>query len=183
MKNKRLLKGIIIIIICLFLLVVGYAKTEVYFTHIDDIQTIILLKVNNSEESIDVAMYTFTDLILAEALVNAKDRGVEVRIYLDRSQVYARYTQSVYFVQSEMKVRISSNHYIMHNKFAIIDEEILITGSYNWTKAANTKNDENVMIIDCPYIIEIYEEQFERLWNQYSITLFEKLLERSKEVD
>ena len=71
----------------------------------------------------------------------------------------------------------------MHNKFAIIDNEFLVTGSYNWTKAANTKNDENIMIIDCPYIIGIYQEQFERLWDQYSLTLLEKLIKRSKEVN
>ena len=83
--NKKLLKGIIIIIICLLLSVVVYAKIEIYFTHVDDIQAIILLKINEAEESIEVAMYTFTDYVLADALVNAKDRGVEVRIYLDRS--------------------------------------------------------------------------------------------------
>ena len=71
----------------------------------------------------------------------------------------------------------------MHNKFAIIDSDLLITGSYNWTKAANTKNDENVMIIDCPYVIELYKEQFEKLWDQYSTILFDKLIERAKEVN
>ncbi|MDP2362542.1 MAG: phospholipase D-like domain-containing protein, partial [Ignavibacteria bacterium] len=124
-------------------------------------------------------MYTFTDLILADALVDAKNRGVEVRIYLDRSQVTGRYSQSRYFVQNTMNVRISSNRYIMHNKFTIIDGELLITGSYNWTQSANTKNDENLLVIDCIYVIKIYQEQFERLWSQFSLVLFEKLIERA----
>lgn len=128
-------------------------------------------------------MYTFTDLVSADALIEARDRGVEVKIYLDRSQVYARYTQSRYFVRNTMVVRISSNRYIMHNKFAIVDSELLITGSYNWTMGANTKNDENIMVVDCPYVIEIYQEQFEKLWEQYSPALFEKLLEKIKEED
>lgn len=179
--SKRILKGIIVIIICLLLSIAIYAKTEIYFTHVDNIQSIILLKINEAEESIDISMYTFTDLILADALINAKERGVEVRIYLDRSQVYARYTQSIYFVQKELEVRISSNRYIMHNKFAVIDSELLITGSYNWTKAANNKNDENVMIVDCLSTVEIYQDQFENLWKQYSLVLFEELLERVKE--
>jgi phosphatidylserine/phosphatidylglycerophosphate/cardiolipin synthase-like enzyme len=71
----------------------------------------------------------------------------------------------------------------MHNKFAIVDSELLITGSYNWTVGANTKNDENVMIVDCPYVVEIYQEQFDKLWEQFSPALFEKLLEKIKEED
>jgi len=126
------------------------ARTEVYFTHIDDIQAVILLVINEAEESIDVAMYTFTDFVLAEALVEARDRGVDVRVYLDRSQVYAKYSQSRYATRSSLVIRISSNRYIMHNKFVIIDDDPVITGSYNWTIAANTKNDENILVIDCP---------------------------------
>lgn len=181
MLNKRILKGIIVVIICLFLTTTIYAETEVYFSHVDDIQAVIVLTINAAEESIDVTMYTFTDLILANALSDAKDRGVVIRIYLDRSQVTAKYSQSRYFIQNNMNVRISSNHYIMHNKFAIIDGKLLITGSYNWTESANTRNDENLIIIKCPYAIEIYQEQFERLWDQYSPTLFEKLFKRAKE--
>lgn len=179
--SKKLLNGIVVVIIYLFFVITSCAKTEVYFTHIDNIQTILVLKIDNAEESIDVSIYTFTDLILVDALIRAKDRGIDVRIHLDRSQVYARYTQSKYAVRNALDVRISSNKYIMHNKFAIIDDDFVITGSYNWTKAANTRNDENILIIDCPYVIKIYQEQFERLWEQYSTTLFEILFERATE--
>lgn len=178
--NRRLLKGFIITILCVFLSVAVYAKTEVYFSHVDDIQAIILLKINSAEDSIDIAMYTFTDFALARALAKAKERGVKVRIYLDRSQVKAKYGQSRYLAQNELDVRISSNSAIMHNKFAIIDGEILITGSYNWTISANKRNDENVLVIDCRYVIDEFQEQFNRLWLLFSPTLMEVLIERSE---
>ena len=178
--KKRLLKGLIVIILCVFLSISVFAKTEVYFSHVDDIQEILLARIDSAEYSIDVAMYTFTDFALARELVRAKERGVEVRIYLDRMQVGATYGQSRYFIQNEMDVRISSNSAIMHNKFAIIDGDVLITGSYNWTLSANNRNDENVLIITCCYMIDKYEEQFERLWLQFSVEKLEKLIERSE---
>ena len=179
MKN-RLLKGLFIIVISLLLSLAVYAKTDVYFSLTDPVQDLILFEIGHAEESIDIAMYTFTDFAIARELVRAKERGVEVRIYLDRSQVTAKYAQSRYFIQNEMDVRISSNSAIMHNKFAIIDGKILITGSYNWTLSANNRNDENVLVIDCRYVIDEYEEQFERLWLQFSAEKLEKLIERGE---
>jgi phosphatidylserine/phosphatidylglycerophosphate/cardiolipin synthase-like enzyme len=57
----------------------------------------------------------------------------------------------------------------MHNKFAIIDNRLLLTGSYNWTFSANNRNDENLMVIDDLEIIEIFQNQFINLWtNKFS---------------
>jgi len=69
----------------------------------------------------------------------------------------------------------------MHNKFAIIDSRILLTGSYNWTFSANNRNDENLLIIDDPEIIEIFQNQFVNLWtNKYSLERTQKLYEIAK---
>jgi len=69
----------------------------------------------------------------------------------------------------------------MHNKFAIIDNRILLTGSYNWTFSAHHRNDENLMVIDDPEIIEIFQNQFVKLWtNKYSLERTQKLYEIAK---
>jgi len=84
-------------------------------------------------------------------------------------------------VQKGIKVRISSNKYIMHNKFAIIDNRLLLTGSYNWTFSANNRNDENLMVIDDPEIIEIFQNQFINLWtNKYSLERTKELFDKAK---
>jgi phosphatidylserine/phosphatidylglycerophosphate/cardiolipin synthase-like enzyme len=84
-------------------------------------------------------------------------------------------------VQKGIKTRISSNKYIMHNKFAIIDNRILLTGSYNWTFSANHRNDENLMVIDDPEIIDIFQNQFINLWtNKYSLERTRQLYEIAK---
>ena len=74
-----------------------------------------------------------------------------------------------------------SKNYIMHNKFAIIDNRILLTGSYNWTFSANNRNDENLMIIDDPEIIARYQNQFINLWtNKFSLERTRQLYKIAK---
>ena len=69
----------------------------------------------------------------------------------------------------------------MHNKFVIIDNRLLLTGSYNWTFSANNRNDENLLIIDDPEIIEIFQNQFINLWtNKYSLERTRQLYKTAK---
>jgi phosphatidylserine/phosphatidylglycerophosphate/cardiolipin synthase-like enzyme len=69
----------------------------------------------------------------------------------------------------------------MHHKFAIIDNRLLLTGSYNWTFAANNKNEENLMVIDDPEIIIRYQNQFEKLWfEKYSSQRTQQLFQKAK---
>ena len=114
-------------------------------------------------------MYIFTDREIALPLAKARERGVKVRLYLDKDQVDYKYSQSRFLVQKGVKTRISTNNYNVHNKFAIIDNRMLITGSYNWTFSANNRNDENLLIIDDSGVIARYQNQFEKLWfDKYS---------------
>jgi len=136
------------------------------FSLYDDPESIIIKNIDNAKEFINIAMYTFTDREIAQAILKAKDRGVDIKIYLDRSQVNAKYSKSRYFVNNGIEgMRISSNNYIMHNKFAVIDNKIVITGSYNWTASAGERNDENLLVIDNENIIKKYQNQFNNLWN------------------
>ena len=57
---------------------------------------------------------------------------------------------------------------LMHNKFVIIDQKILMTGSYNWTIRATKTNQENVVILDDPYLVSTFTKEFNRLWKQFT---------------
>lgn len=155
------------------------AKTEVYFSLSDNPQKVIIKNINQAETFINIAMYTLTDKEILLSLINAQERGVKVRVYLDRSQIESTYSISRLLVQKGIKVRISTNNYIMHNKFAIIDNRLLLTGSYNWTASANSRNDENLMVIDDPEIIARYQNQFEKLWlDKYSLERTRQLYQK-----
>jgi competence ComEA-like helix-hairpin-helix protein len=175
-QTKFSIATFVIIILALTLCLSSLAKTEVYFSLYDDPETVIVENINKAEVFIDIAMYTFTDKEISQAAIEAKERGVKVRVYLDRSQVEAKYSSSRLFVEKDIEVRISSNNYIMHNKFAVIDSKIVITGSYNWTVSASIRNDENLLVIDDEEVIQRYQRQFENLWENKSS------LERTKEL-
>lgn len=180
-NTKYSILAFLVIVLSITIFISTLAKTEVYFSLSDNPQKAIIKNINQAETYINIAMYTFTDQEIALSLANAQKRGVKVRVYLDRSQIESTYSVSRLLVQKGIKVRISSNNYIMHHKFAIIDNRLLLTGSYNWTFAANNKNEENLMIIDDPEIIEIFQHQFVNLWtNKYSPDRTKALFNKAK---
>jgi phosphatidylserine/phosphatidylglycerophosphate/cardiolipin synthase-like enzyme len=180
-NTKYSILAFLIIVLSITISISTLAKTEVYFSLSDNPQKAIIKNISQAETYINIAMYTFTDKEIALSLANAQQRGVKVRVYLDRSQIESTYSISRFLVQNGIKVRISSNNYIMHNKFAIIDNRLLLTGSYNWTFAANNKNEENLMVIDDPEIITRYQNQFEKLWfEKYNLEKTRQLFQKAK---
>jgi phosphatidylserine/phosphatidylglycerophosphate/cardiolipin synthase-like enzyme len=180
-NTKFSILAFLIIVLSITISISTLAKTEVYFSLYNNPQKEFINNINRAQASINIAMYIFTDKEIALPLIKAQERGVKVRLYLDKDQVEYQYSQSRFLVQKGIKTRISSNKYIMHQKFAIIDNRILLTGSYNWTFSANNRNDENLMVIDDPEIIEIFQNQFLNLWtNKYSLERTQKLYEIAK---
>ncbi len=149
----------------------------VYFTPSYEALDAIVDEINASEKSIDIAVYDFTSRPLARALVKAKDRGVKIRIILDRSANGPdnRYTKYPLLKANEVDVRFAAPHIawdregLMHNKFAIIDDKVVVTGSANWTASAFKINDENVLIIKRFDIANVYEKEFDYLWKRSRI--------------
>ena len=178
---KYSILAFLVIVLSITISISTLAKTEVYFSLYDNPQKEIIKNINQAEAFINIAMYIFTDSEIAIPLVKARERGVKVRLYLDKEQVDYKYSQSRFLVQKGIKTRISTNSYIMHHKFAIIDNCILLTGSYNWTFSANNRNDENLMIMDDSEIITRYQSQFEKLWfEKYSAKRTQQLYQITK---
>jgi DNA uptake protein ComE-like DNA-binding protein len=178
---KYSILAFLVIVLSIIISISTLAKTEVYFSLYDNPQKEIIKNINQAQAFINIVMYTFTDQEIALSLTNAQNRGIKVRVYLDRSQIESTYSISRLLVQKGIKVRISTNNYIMHNKFAIIDNRLLLTGSYNWTASANNRNDENLMVIDDPEVIARYQNQFEKLWfEKYSLERTRQLFQKAK---
>ena len=127
---------------------------------------LVVKAIGESRESIRVAAYSFTSRPIAQTLVDACDRGVDIRIVFDKSQR----TNSLlkrFFDASCVQTRMNDRYAIMHNKFMIIDGITLETGSFNFTKAAERRNAENVLVIhDDPQLVKDYMQQWENLWQQ-----------------
>lgn len=120
----------------------------------------IVDNINNANRSIFVQAYSFTSQPIAKALLDAKLRGVDVRIILDKSQRTQRYSSSTFFLNNRIPVWIDTKPAIAHNKIMIIDNRIVITGSFNFTKAAQEKNAENLLIIHDTDLAKLYEQNW-----------------------
>ncbi len=148
---------------------VGDVKIDVYFSPYPGTDTSMKLKdlIDNATHSIFFNMFTFAsdEERIKNALIDAHNRGIEVKGVLEASHAGSR------IVQSELKaeglnVVLDANRYNLHHKFCVIDygasHSKVITGSYNWSDDANTKNDENFLIIHSPRVAELYWQEFQK---------------------
>ena len=100
-----------------------------------------------------------------EALKKAHDRNVNIRILTDRLQASNRSSKVRELYDYGINIRVHSKFKIEHNKFAVYDEKIASSGSYNWTNPASDKNSENcIFFIKNKNAVKRYLSRFEYLW-------------------
>ena len=136
---------------------------EVYFCPEDGCSSRIIRQIDQAQSCIYVAIYSFTLDPVADALIRARNRGVEVKVVMEESQV-GRGSEYWRLRNAGIDVRLDENPDYMHNKFAVIDGKIVITGSFNWSGHADEANDENLLIVHSEELAGKYEEEF---WEIY----------------
>ena len=144
-------------------------NVEIAFTPGDAVDNLIIAAIDRAQSEVLVHAYTFTHRRIAQALVSAKRRGVAVSVLADREQARA-VPQNVLpqLVAGGVEVWLDGNFQAAHNKVIVIDAELAhattITGSYNFTIAAQRSNAENVVVLrDHPAVARAYRENWQRL--------------------
>jgi phosphatidylserine/phosphatidylglycerophosphate/cardiolipin synthase-like enzyme len=122
---------------------------------------LIVTALGEAKASILVQAYSFTSAPIAKALLDAHKRGVRVQVILDKSQRTEKYSSADFLANQGVPTMIDAEHAIAHNKVMIIDGETLITGSFNFTKAAQTQNAENLLIIRDQALAAQYTQNWE----------------------
>jgi len=137
-------------------------KYEVCFTPGEDCTKLIVDTIKKSKKSIKIQAYSFTSAPIAQAIVDAQNRGIDVEAILDKSQFSDRYSVSKFLLNHDIPVWKDHRVAIAHNKVIVIDGAIVITGSFNFTKAAQERNAENIIIITDKKLAQKYT----RNWNK-----------------
>lgn len=139
----------------------GNTKVENYFCPEDNCKLQVINALKLAEKSIYFMTYSFTDEDIGNLLYNKNYLGLDIKGVFEKKQIsdYSRYEDL-----KEVSI-IDKNTYTMHHKVFIIDNKTVITGSYNPTKNANERNDENILIIHEKDIAEKYIEEFNYLWD------------------
>ena len=142
---------------------------DVAFTPGDRVDRLIIGEIDQSKHEVTVLAYSFTDRTIARALIRARQRGVRVQVVADREQARAL-PQNVLadLVAGGVSVWLDGNFQAAHNKVIVIDPDTpratTITGSYNFTYAAQRGNAENVIVLrDNPSVARSYRENWSRL--------------------
>lgn len=117
------------------------------FTPGQDCTGQIVDEISAAKHQIRVQAYSFTSVPIAKALADAYRHGVDVKVILDKSQASAKYTGATYLQNVGIPVLVDYKVAIAHNKVMVIDGATVITGSFNFTKAAQDRNAENLLVI------------------------------------
>jgi len=141
---------------------IGQAPVEVYFSPNNGATNAIVREIDRARSEILVQAYSFTSAPIAKALIKAHRRGVKVQAILDKSQKTQKYSSASFLTNSGIPTYIDDKHAIAHNKIILIDRAVVITGSFNFTKAAEEKNAENLLIIRSKELAKPYLENWQR---------------------
>jgi phosphatidylserine/phosphatidylglycerophosphate/cardiolipin synthase-like enzyme len=139
-------------------------KIENYFCPEDNCKEHVIENLNSAEKSIYFMTFSFTDEEVADAIL-FKDNNIEIKGVFEKMQAGSKYSQYKRLKEFGLDVKLDKNKYNMHHKVFIIDNETVITGSYNPSGSGNYRNDENIIIIHDKDIAKKYLEEFEDVFN------------------
>ncbi|MBI2548814.1 hypothetical protein HYW21_05685 [Candidatus Woesearchaeota archaeon] len=119
--------------------------------------------INDAQGSIEIAMFAFTADSVTEALVRAQQRGVSITVLVEKRNVHLLGSEVQRLKEQGITVLVDGNPQIMHHKFMIIDDTIVLLGSFNFSENANARNDENMIIFHDASVAQRFLQEFERL--------------------
>mgnify|MGYP000151976121 CR=1 FL=1 len=135
-----------------------------YFTPPANAAAAVVDVIDQSQTQVLVQAYGFTHNGIAQALIRAQARGVQVRVLLDqKSETSNRYVIEL-MVANDMVWRQDGQHAIAHNKVIVVDNNIVITGSFNFTNSAQTRNAENLLVLKSSELAQSYKTNWELHW-------------------
>lgn len=163
MKYRLWPKIYIAAMICIFPMHSHACEIKSFFSPNGRAQDAIIKEIQNAKTSVHVGAYVFTSQPIALALEAAKLRGLDVRAVVDgkQSKQTKKYLQGAAF-----PIRYDYKYAIFHNKFIIIDQDEVLTGSFNFTKSADIKNAENLNVIKGCNIGQVYEDKWQQYWKE-----------------
>ncbi|OQA77073.1 MAG: Phospholipase D precursor [bacterium ADurb.Bin243] len=157
-------------------------EVEIYFSPADNVNGIIENYIRKASAAVSFVIFAFTEDNIEDALISRHKAGVNVRGMCDDLSAGGKSSGYYTLLSNNMNIKKDSNPRAqLHHKFTVIDHEsgtsaVVITGSHNYTKAANTKNDENIVIIHDRYYAQLYFNEFAKLYGAPMIKIAEPAL-------
>ncbi|ETP48600.1 hypothetical protein F442_05678 [Phytophthora nicotianae P10297] len=120
-----------------------------------------------AKKTMDICVFTITCDEIADAVLEAFNRGVKIRIITDDGQAKGQGSDIQKFIDAGIPVRDDNARTYMHHKFCVIDKTILLNGSFNWSRQAVVGNNENLVIHKNGPIVDRFDKHFDQLWEKF----------------
>jgi phosphatidylserine/phosphatidylglycerophosphate/cardiolipin synthase-like enzyme len=171
-------------------LTVQFSPTSTRLPWEQSVNGLIGKTLNDANRAIDLALFVFSDQALSDILEARHRQGVQVRALIDPEFVYRDYSEALDMMGvalANKRCRYEAGNHpwqqpiatvgtpdlpqgdLLHHKMAVIDQHQIITGSQNWSAAANNGNDENLLVIDNPVVAAHFQREFDRLYKGASL--------------
>ncbi|MGQ9684242.1 MAG: phospholipase D-like domain-containing protein [Anaerolineae bacterium] len=136
---------------------------ENYFAPEDQVMAHVVAAVLQARRSVRFMAFSFTSDELAQAMIQRVQAGVPISGVMERRGSDSEFSEYAPLRQADIDVLLDGNPYVMHHKVIVIDEEVVITGSFNFSSNADKDNDENLLIIHDPSLARTYLDEFARV--------------------
>jgi phosphatidylserine/phosphatidylglycerophosphate/cardiolipin synthase-like enzyme len=181
--NKKHLTKLLLAILSVLLLLSGCNKTtgtkpstqtednnqvENYLTKKDGNSAEILIKeINTAQKKLDIAIYSITKEDIANAILNAKKKGIDVKVITDSENSKSKTQKEILdkFKQRGIPIKINTPTGLTHLNFTILDNMEALGGCYNYLEDVTDNNGENLIIMKKPDIVNEYSAGFNAMWN------------------
>lgn len=146
--------------------VTAQSTEHVFFSPGDDCLNAIRNQLRSAISTVRICVFTISDDRITREIIAAHKRGVSVRVLTDNDKSLDMGSDIEELAREgvEVKMDYTKNH--MHHKFAVVDKECLMTGSYNWTRSAANYNHENLLLTTDEGVVKEYLKEFEGLWEE-----------------
>ena len=142
---------------------------EVHFSPGNDCRHRIQELLRGATSHIEICVFTITDDRITDAIIDAHSRGIRVRVISDNDKAHDRGSDLMRIERLGILVAFDQTPNHMHHKFAIFDSRLVVSGSYNWTRSAAERNEENLVVSGDVRLIGAFQNRFEDLWNELSV--------------
>jgi phosphatidylserine/phosphatidylglycerophosphate/cardiolipin synthase-like enzyme len=126
----------------------------------------IIHHLKHAKNTVEICVFTISDNNITHQILATHKRGIHVKIITDDDKINDLGSDIRELHNSGIPVKVDGTRSLMHNKFCIIDKQLIITGSYNWTNSAANRNFENILVNNDAKVVKSYQQEFEHLWER-----------------
>ena len=154
-------------------------EADVYFSPNGGAEEAVVDGINSAKKEVLVQAFLFSNKRITEALIAACERKIDVKVIVDKEMEHHHHNTVPMLLKSSVPTFIDDKHRTAHNKVMILDENTVITGSFNFTKSAETRNAENLLVIRSIAMAKAYKKNWDKHF-RHSIAATKDLIVPSK---